>query len=192
MHMFDQAYFNSLRVSLIEAMRCFFASMLPAESEFLHSLRRWLSDDKRYLDFDRMPTLVHRDAIDTLNRYNMIGVYWFVNHHDTCGSLSRGQLYDLAYSLFKLQSYLDSQYMASFSELATFVENCNKDSAMMWYQDAPPPQQQHVSAQQHIPAQQQQLTSSTVVQGTGNKTVAAILNNIRPAIKAMVYDPAEP
>src|SRR5690348_1895686 len=82
-----QAEFNELRISVVESLQRFITQQ--AYASVIH-VDTWLHEGRRFINFDNIPPITYFEGANEMNRYNLVGVYWLVNHHDTQGSWSRG------------------------------------------------------------------------------------------------------
>lgn len=127
--------FNIIRIELVNAM-----------NRFLESIRRppltsWIYSPTQ-LDFAQIPPVHNLDVIPMLSRHGLLGVYWLVNHDDTSGTLSCGQLYDLLCSLSVLQNSfgLENAWPLGFyAKLCKLLGDCMEASASLSFTLGEPP-----------------------------------------------------
>jgi hypothetical protein len=79
-----QDSFNAFRVHIVMTAHHYMSvHPEPAHPQFLRAMAAWLTHDRNYLAFDNLPSILAVADMNVLNRYNMLGVYWLANHHDT-------------------------------------------------------------------------------------------------------------
>lgn len=63
----------------------------PSEEQTLLRVETWI-DSPEQIAFDHMPFIQDTAEMSLLVSLGLLGVYWFVNHADTRGCLSCGQV----------------------------------------------------------------------------------------------------
>lgn len=194
----SQQFFNAMRVEMVHAMGAHLESVGSSLS-----VRDWTyvgrrgncrENDEYFLAFDAMPPVTDRASMDSMTKHGVIGVYWFVNHADTRGTISRGQVYDLSYCLYLLEPRLVKSWPPDlFNIFSSLVEACVKESVGIRFADAlpeeaaPPPPFQYLSQQPTAPLPPLKSTID----------VLAALEKLRPAVSSLIpkqeaYNPANP
>jgi hypothetical protein len=203
----NQKNFNDLRVHLVGATYYYLTALpQPPPLEFLNHVYCWVTEDGRYLAYDRMPQLLDNNVMNELNRHGLIGIYWLVNHHDLRGSFSRGQIYDMEIALHKIKDHVSPEAAPIVEQLRRFLDLCVDKSTPVYMEPAPPlpqprqPPPQPLQASPSSPSPfayieqplAQQPLAPLPPQPVGETTglsVGEILRNLKPLLQ---YDPANP
>lgn len=219
----DQQQFNNLRVHLVMCLHAYLtAQPHPPHINFLQHIYGWMTDDRAYLCFERMPAITDFSVQNELNLHGLMGVYWLCNHHDTRGSFSRGQVgralrarpaalsrrrreqvYDIEIALHKLRNYFAPEAAPLLDTLRKFLDAC-VDAATPVYME-PPPVVPSQPAQTHPRAPTVLLDSipprtptpfdyvNDDAQGaSASSSLSSILEQLKPALKHIPYSPANP
>lgn len=110
-------------------------------------LSSWLDDSRQLIRFDCIYPAHHWQSMHDLDGASLLGVYWFVNHNDSAGSLSTGQAYDLAVSLDAIgerQLLRAGWPQRAYTDFYRFlVDRCTRESVGLIYSNhgvvRPPP-----------------------------------------------------
>jgi hypothetical protein len=128
----DRPKFNYIRVQMIRAAARYMETQ-SVEDQRLLQINGWLSTTiTDQIVFDRLPVAHDTSVMSVLIRSGLVGVYWFVNHSDTRGLLSCGQVYDMLVSLDRLSGYgLDGQLWPPrlYDDLVSFLQACLDNSS---------------------------------------------------------------
>lgn len=195
----DQQQFNDLRVHIVRATYQYLyarASQTQTHPDFIKHIRCWIANDGRYLtlNFNQMPGIVDNLAVmNELNRHNLLGIYWLANHHDTQGSFSRGQIYDIEIALHRIRDYYSPDMAPIIEKLRSYLDLC-VDEGTPVYMEPPPLQPQTLRLPVHPQTPVQPFSYAAASEPVGEQTglsVTQILNNLKPLVQGQ-YDPARP
>jgi hypothetical protein len=138
----SQGGFNRMRMDLIRAS-CEYASTLRGSKSLTDYLSSWADFERERILFDRIYPAHHWQSMYDLQQARLSGVYWFVNHNDSNGSLSVGQIADLIDSLEAIgeKALMTAGWPQRLSnDFYNLLVHCfNTPCCILYTSEAPPP-----------------------------------------------------